>query len=106
MHILGTHHVAVICADYARSRRFYAEVLGLAVVSEVHRAARGSYKLDVRPADGTQVELFSFRPRRRGRASPGRVACGTWRSRPTTSTRRSRTWRCAASPPSRSASTR
>jgi glyoxylase I family protein len=60
MHILGTHHVAVICTDYARSKRFYAEVLGLEVVSEVYRAARGSYKLDLRLPDGTQVELFSF----------------------------------------------
>jgi glyoxylase I family protein len=60
MDILGTHHVAVICTDYARSKRFYAEVLGLEVVSEVYRAARGSYKLDLRLPDGTQVELFSF----------------------------------------------
>ena len=60
MHILGTHHVAVICTDYARSKRFYAEVLGLEVVSEAYRAARGSYKLDLRLPDGTQVELFSF----------------------------------------------
>ena len=60
MHILGTHHVAVICSDYARSKRFYAEVLGLQVVSEVYRAARDSHKLDLRLPDGTQVELFSF----------------------------------------------
>ena len=60
MHILGTHHVAVICTDYSRSKRFYAEVLGLEVVSEAYRAARGSYKLDLRLPDGTQVELFSF----------------------------------------------
>jgi glyoxylase I family protein len=32
MHILGTHHVAVICSDYARSKRFYTGVLGLEVV--------------------------------------------------------------------------
>lgn len=60
MRILGTHHVAVICSDYARSRRFYTEVLGLAVVAEAHRAARDSYKLDLRLPDGSQVELFSF----------------------------------------------
>jgi glyoxylase I family protein len=60
MNILGTHHVAVICSDYERSKRFYTAVLGLEVVSEVHRAARGSYKLDLRLPDGTQVELFSF----------------------------------------------
>src|SRR6476619_1320649 len=58
--ILGTHHVAVICSDYGRSKRFYTGVLGLAVVSEVYRAERDSYKLDLRLPDGTQIELFSF----------------------------------------------
>ena len=60
MTILGTHHAAVICSDYERSKRFYTEVLGLEVVAEVYRADRNSYKLDLRLPDGTQVELFSF----------------------------------------------
>ncbi len=60
MNLLGIHHVAVICSDYQRSRRFYTEILGLEVVSEVYREARGSYKLDLKLPDGTQVELFSF----------------------------------------------
>ena len=60
MHIVGTHHVAVLCSDYQRSKRFYVEVLGLEVVSEVYREARRSYKLDLKLPDGTQVELFSF----------------------------------------------
>lgn len=54
------HHAAVICSDYERSRRFYAETLGLAVVREVHRAGRNSYKLDLALPDGSQIELFSF----------------------------------------------
>lgn len=58
--ILGTHHVAVICSNYERSKRFYVEVLGLEVVSEVYREARRSYKLDLKLPDGTQIELFSF----------------------------------------------
>ncbi len=58
--ILGTHHAAVICSDYERSRRFYTEVLGLEVVAEVYRAERRSHKLDLRLPDGTQIELFSF----------------------------------------------
>lgn len=58
--VLGTHHVAVICSNYERSRRFYVEVLGLEVVSEVYREARDSYKLDLKLPDGTQIELFSF----------------------------------------------
>lgn len=54
------HHAAIICSDYTRSRRFYTEVLGLAVLAENHRAARDSWKLDLGLPDGGQVELFSF----------------------------------------------
>ena len=60
MNLLRTHHVAVICSDYAVSRRFYTEVLGLEIVAEAYRAARDSHKLDLRLPDGTQIELFSF----------------------------------------------
>jgi len=60
MKLLGTHHVAIICSEYERSKHFYTQILGLEVVSEVYRAARGSYKLDLRLPDGTQIELFSF----------------------------------------------
>ena len=74
MHLAGIHHVAIIASDYARSKRFYVGVLGLQVVAEAFREARGSWKLDLRLADGTQVELFSFP------APPPRVsrpeACG------------------------------
>ena len=56
----GVHHVAVICADYARSRDFYTRVLGLRVVAEHHRAERASWKLDLALPDGGQIELFSF----------------------------------------------
>lgn len=54
------HHAAIICSDYARSKRFYTEVLGLAVIAENYRAERRSYKLDLQLADGSQIELFSF----------------------------------------------
>lgn len=60
MHILRTHHVAIICTDYARSKRFYTELLGLKIHSEVYRAERQSYKLDLLLPDGVQIELFSF----------------------------------------------
>ena len=60
MELLRIHHAAIICADYARSRRFYTEVLGLRVVAEHHRAARQSFKLDLALPDGSQIELFSF----------------------------------------------
>lgn len=54
------HHVAIICSDYAVSKRFYTETLGLAVVAEHYREARRSYKLDLALPDGGQLELFSF----------------------------------------------
>ncbi|MCC1494001.1 VOC family protein [Cognatishimia sp. F0-27] len=54
------HHVAIICSDYARSKAFYTETLGLRIVAETHRSARGSWKLDLALEDGTQIELFSF----------------------------------------------
>ncbi len=57
---LRIHHVAIICSDYERSKRFYVEVLGLRIIAENFRAERGSYKLDLALDDGTQLELFSF----------------------------------------------
>ncbi|WP_158146390.1 VOC family protein [Vibrio fluvialis] len=54
------HHTAIICSDYARSKAFYTEVLGLKIVAENYRAARDSYKLDLALPDGYQIELFSF----------------------------------------------
>ncbi|MBI3225819.1 MAG: VOC family protein [Mycolicibacterium cosmeticum] len=60
MRLQRIHHVAVICADYAVSKHFYTETLGLTVIREVHRAERDSYKLDLALPDGAQIELFSF----------------------------------------------
>ncbi|ELA6609019.1 VOC family protein [Vibrio owensii] len=54
------HHVAIICSDYSKSKRFYTEVLGLKIIAENYRKARDSYKLDLALPDGSQVELFSF----------------------------------------------
>lgn len=60
MKLLGIHHVAIIASDYARSRRFYTEVLGLEVLAEHYREARDSWKLDLRVDGRTRIELFSF----------------------------------------------
>ena len=54
------HHAAIICSDYAVSKHFYVEVLGLKVVAENYRPARQSYKLDLALPDGGQIELFGF----------------------------------------------
>lgn len=57
---LGFHHIAIICSDYQKSKHFYTEVLGAETIAETYRAERQSYKLDLRFADGSQIELFSF----------------------------------------------
>lgn len=54
------HHIAIICSDYQKSKRFYSEVLGLTIKQEVFREARNSYKLDLEVAGQYQIELFSF----------------------------------------------
>jgi glyoxylase I family protein len=74
MNILGIHHVAIITADYGRSKAFYTEILGLKVIEETYREARNSYKLDLELPGGSQIELFSF-PTPPPRPS-GPEACG------------------------------
>lgn len=54
------HHVAIICSNYALSKKFYTEILGLEIIKETHRAERQSYKLDLKVNDTYQIELFSF----------------------------------------------
>lgn len=54
------HHLAIICSNYARSKRFYAEILGLKIIQEVYRKERDSYKLDLEVSGKYQLELFSF----------------------------------------------
>jgi glyoxylase I family protein len=58
--LLGVHHIAIICADYTRSKAFYTEALGLEIIREVHRAERDSYKLDLAVQGQYVIELFSF----------------------------------------------
>ena len=64
--LLGIHHAAIICSDYAVSKHFYTNILGLPIIGEHFRAERDSYKLDLALPDGGQIELFSFpdRPKR------------------------------------------
>jgi glyoxylase I family protein len=54
------HHIAIICSDYERSKRFYTEVLGFEIVQETFRAARQSWKLDLSLGGTYIIELFSF----------------------------------------------
>lgn len=54
------HHIAIICSDYQRSKKFYTEVLGLEIWQEHYRAERDSYKLDLKLNNSYIIELFSF----------------------------------------------
>ena len=58
--ISSVHHIAIICSDYAISKKFYTEKLGLTIVREVYREARDSYKLDLALGEQYIIELFSF----------------------------------------------
>ena len=60
MQTQGFHHAAIICSDYEKSKRFYTELLGFAVIQETFRADRQSYKLDLQVGETDAIELFSF----------------------------------------------
>lgn len=70
----GFHHVAIICSDYERSKRFYGEILGFPIIKETFRAARNSYKLDLAVGKYDRIELFSFPTPPKRPSSP--EACG------------------------------
>lgn len=54
------HHIAIICSDYEKSKKFYTEILGFNIVNETYRSERKSYKLDLSLNDQYIIELFSF----------------------------------------------
>lgn len=58
--ILKVHHIAIICADYEKSKHFYTQILGLKIRSESYREERQSYKLDLELHGTYVIELFSF----------------------------------------------
>jgi glyoxylase I family protein len=60
LHLRSVHHIAIICSDYERSKKFYTEVLGLKIIREVYRKERQSYKLDLEVNGQYVIELFSF----------------------------------------------
>lgn len=47
-------------SNYGKSKQFYTQILGAEIIEETYRKSRDSYKLDLRFADGSQIELFSF----------------------------------------------
>ncbi|GAA4776299.1 MULTISPECIES: VOC family protein [Flavobacterium] len=60
MKINKIHHIAIICSDYEKSKRFYTQILGLEIIEEVFRSERKSYKLDLAINGNYAIELFSF----------------------------------------------
>jgi glyoxylase I family protein len=60
MKIEQLHHIAIICSDYERSKRFYTDILGFTIDNEVYRHERDSYKLDLSLNGQYLIELFSF----------------------------------------------
>lgn len=54
------HHIAIICSNYEKSKRFYTEILGLEILREVYREERKSHKLDLALNGHYSIELFSF----------------------------------------------
>ena len=60
MNFVKLHHVAIICKDYEKSKRFYVDILGLKPLRENYRKERNSFKLDLNVDGSSQIELFSF----------------------------------------------
>ncbi|ATM94713.1 putative lyase [Yersinia frederiksenii] len=58
--IRQVHHIAIIGSDYQASKKFYCEVLGFSLMSEVYREARDSWKADLALNGQYLIELFSF----------------------------------------------
>ena len=52
------HHIAIIAADYEKSRQFYVDILGFSVIRENHRPEKGDIKLDLKMNEETEIELF------------------------------------------------
>ena len=52
------HRIAIIAADYEKSRQFYVDILGFSIIRENHRPEKGDIKLDLKMNEETEIELF------------------------------------------------
>ncbi len=75
LNLTHIHHVAIIGSNYERSRHFYVDILGFAVIRENYREEQQDWKIDLRLADA-ELELFIKEgcPKRAG--WPGKEAYG------------------------------
>lgn len=60
INLQSIHHIAIICSDYEKSKKFYVDVLGLRPLAEHFRQERNSWKLDLALNQNYVIELFSF----------------------------------------------
>ena len=62
MKLAAIHHVAIIVSDYEKSKDFYVNRLGFAIVRENFRKERNDWKLDLCVGDGAdaiELEIFA-----------------------------------------------
>lgn len=57
MDLTSVHHVAIIGTDYQRTREFYVDKLGFAVIRDTRRPEKGDCKLDLR-LNKLELEVF------------------------------------------------
>ena len=55
MKLAAIHHVAIIVSDYEKSKDFYVNKLGFAIVRENFRKERNDWKLDLRVGEGADA---------------------------------------------------
>lgn len=58
MNLSKIHHIAIIVSDYSRSKDFYVNKLGFAIIRENYRESRNDWKLDLRVNNTTELEIF------------------------------------------------
>ena len=59
MNLSQIHHIAIIVSDYAVSRDFYVNKLGLSVLRENYRPEKKDWKLDLAISPTTELEIFA-----------------------------------------------
>ena len=57
MYLGRQHHIAIIASDWEKTREFYVEKLGFALIREAYRPQNGDYLRMIRQGD-TTIEVF------------------------------------------------
>jgi catechol 2,3-dioxygenase-like lactoylglutathione lyase family enzyme len=85
MELNAIHHVAIIVSDYAAAKDFYVNKLGLPVIRENYRPARGtgswicSWAAASWSCSPSRIRPPAFRGRRPAGCGIWRFPCRTWR---------------------------